>query len=383
MNRLLRIVGVLGLALGGLVATSAPAEAVSGPWLQVAASDHTCAINTGHSLYCWGENGNGQTGNGVAGGTQLPLRRVGAAGAWSSVAAGTSHTCGITTAKNLYCWGNNGNGQIGNGVAGGNQLPLYRVGGVGVWTRVAAGNTHSCGITTAMNLYCWGNNTFGQVGYGAPAGNQLPLFRVGGTGIWNNIVAGSFHTCGITTAKNLYCWGSNTYAQIGDGDDNENQRPLARIGGVGVWSSIAAGAQHTCGITTAKNLYCWGYNAYGQTGTGSSGPDQTVLLRVGAAGVWSSVTGGGNHTCGITTAKNLYCWGYNAAGQTGTGATSEKQLSLHRVGAAGVWNGVAGGVNHTAGITTAKNLYTWGYNFSGQIGTGSSGGNQLTLFRVQ
>ena len=171
---------------------------------------------------------------------------------------------------------------------------------------------------------------------------------------------------------------------MGNGATSAHQLSLGRVGAAGVWTRFSARASGVCGITTAKNLYCWGYDEFGQVGDGQSGflHSQPSPVRVGGAGVWAAATFGGYHSCGITTAQNLYCWGSNGTGQVGNGNTNSPQLVMSRVGAAGVWTSTSAGWSHTCGITTASNLYCWGYNGSGQIGTGSTGGNQLSLFRV-
>jgi len=381
--RLFRLMSVLGLAVAGLVVVAMPAQAVPGPWLR--GSDgafHTCGITTAKSLYCWGYNTSGQTGDGTVNTPRLSAHRVGAAGVWTSVDAGSAHTCGITTAKSLYCWGNNGAGQTGDGTINHPRLSLHRVGAAGVWTTVAAGRLHTCGITTAKNLYCWGYNGYGQTGDGTANTPRLTLHRVGAAGVWRSVAAGDTHTCGITSAKNLYCWGNNGFGQTGDGTTTSPRLSLHRVGAAGVWTSVSAGDFHTCGITAAKSLYCWGNNFNGQTGDGTVNTPRLSLHRVGAAGVWTRVDAGAGHTCGITSAKSLYCWGYNGFGQTGDGTTTNPRLSLHRVGAAGVWTRVDAGGGHTCGITTAKNLYCWGHNQFGQTGDDPNDHPHLTLHKV-
>jgi alpha-tubulin suppressor-like RCC1 family protein len=269
-----RLVGVLLLTMGASVGIAGAARAdlpppppPHGPWKSVSTGfQHTCAINVEDSLFCWGRNGSAQTGTGSISERQGALHRVGAVGAWSQVSTGVYHTCGITKAANLYCWGNNDFGQVGDGTAVSPWLSLYRVGAAGVWSRVSAGNFHTCGITKAANLYCWGDNSDGQAGDGTITSPRFSLYRVGAAGVWSQVSGGGNHTCGITKAANLYCWGRNSSGQAGDGTVTSPRLTLYRVGAAGVWSGISAGGAHTCGITTAKNLYCWGDNSYSQIG---------------------------------------------------------------------------------------------------------------------
>ncbi len=331
--RIIRFLSVLLLAMTGVVGLAGPAQAASGPWRQVSGGgNHTCAINATDSLYCWGRNVYGQTGTGTDETPQFSLFRVGAANVWASVEAGEDHTCGITKAKNLYCWGHNMFGQTGDGTPANHpRLSLHRVGAAGVWASVSGGAYHTCGITTAKNLYCWGQDAFGESGDGSAGPARLTLYRVAAAGVWASVTAGEDHTCGITTAKNLYCWGYNGYGQVGDGTTENQRLTPVRVGGAGVWASATAGFVHTCGITTAKNLYCWGGNEDAQVGDGTTVHPHQAMARVGGAGVWAGATGGAYHTCGITTAKNLYCWGYNGFGQVGDGDIETPRKTLFRV----------------------------------------------------
>lgn len=374
--RLSRFLTGLALTLGGVLALGTPAQAAIGPWSTVSAGvQHTCAINAAQNLYCWGDASRGQIGDGTSGDghTRGTPTRVGGVGVWASVSAGGQHTCGITEASNLYCWGRNDFGQVGDGTQD-DRPTMKRVGGVGVWIAVSAGGFHTCGITEAKNLYCWGRNYNGEIGDGTSGNNRLALTRIGGAGVWSQVSLGDQSSCGITTADNLYCWGWNQEGQIGDGT-KEDKHALTRIGGAGVWASIAPSTTyHTCGITLAKNLYCWGNNAAGQIGDGTTGTDRVVPTKVGGSGVWSAADGGIYHSCGITSARNLYCWGNNSRGQIGDGTTRTFQLAMKRVGGSGVWARLATGSEHTCGITVGKNLYCWGHNQYGQIGDGSTEG---------
>ena len=269
--RISRILGANALAIAGVLSVSTSAQAASGPWVQVSAGgSHTCAISVSSSLYCWGRNSFGQIGDGTINTPRLSPYRVGAAGVWNSITAGETHTCGITTAKNLYCWGHNADGQVGDGTINTPRLSLYRVGAAGVWTTITAGGGHTCGITRAKNLYCWGFNTEGQIGDGSTDSPRLSLYRVGAAGVWNSIAAGGGHTCGITTAKNLYCWGYNATGQSGDGSVNSPRLSLYRVGAAGIWSNATVGGSHSCGVTTAEELFCWGANVNGQVGDGTT-----------------------------------------------------------------------------------------------------------------
>ena len=136
-------------------------------------------------------------------------------------------------------------------------------------------------------------------------------------GLWNSINAGYFHTCGVTTEDAGYCWGDNYTGQLGTGSDTDFTIVPVEVSGGHTWTSINGGANHTCGMTTDGSGYCWGANDGGQLGNGlttdiSHGPDE-----ISGGHTWTSINAGSSHTCGVTTEGSGYCWGDNYAGQLG------------------------------------------------------------------
>ncbi|HKY57248.1 MAG TPA: hypothetical protein VJL80_04350 [Aeromicrobium sp.] len=240
----------------------------------------------------------------------------------------------------------------------------------GPWASIAAGQTHTCAINASKTLYCWGANASGQLGDGTDMVRRVPT-KISTAGIWVSVAAGGAHTCAITTGKSLYCWGYRDHGQIGNGTTEPLQQfTPKRVGAAGVWATVSTGFAHTCAITTSKSLYCWGWNDFGQIGVGVAG-DQLRPKRIGTAGVWAKVTTGGAHTCAVSTGKSLYCWGYNLDGGIGDGSNVNRP-SPRLIGAAGAWVGVSGGGRHTCAVSTGKSLYCWGLNDSGQVGDGST-----------
>lgn len=307
----------------------------SGVWAGVSGGvQHTCAISTGKSLYCWGDNGNGQVGD--ASTTQrVSPRKVGSTGVWAAVSVGGFHTCAITTGKSLYCWGYNGFGQVGDGTFGTDRLSPRKVGSTGVWAGVSAGRHHSCAISTGRSLYCWGNNGNGQIGDGTTTSPRPAPKKVGANGVWAQADAGDNHTCAVTSGRSLYCWGYNLYGQVGDGTSGTDRPSPKKIGTSGVWARVSAGGgaqvAHTCAVSTGRSLYCWGYNGTGQVGDGTTTSPRPSPRKVGTSGVWAAAAAGGLHSCAISTGKSLYCWGYNITGQVGDGTTTSPRPSPKKI----------------------------------------------------
>jgi len=249
----------------------------SGGWV------HTCAIRAGGALYCWGTNNFGQIGNGTIGGVVTTPHNVDPGTTWTSISAGLFHTCGIQAGGALYCWGNNYFGQIGIGSAGGAAGSPQQVEPGTVWASVSAGGTHTCATRRDGALNCWGANNYGQIGNGTTGGNIGTPYHVQPGTTWTSVsVAGgngnagdlSFsepqHTCGIRSGGTLYCWGADDYGQIGNGTTGGNVGTPYRVQPGTTWEMISTGGTNSCGIR-AGSLYCWGRNNHGEIGNGTVG----------------------------------------------------------------------------------------------------------------
>ena len=353
-------------------------------WATVAASgssagSHTCGLAQSGAAYCWGANAAGQVGDTT---TTLRSSPTAVAGSltWRSISVGASHTCGITTGLVPNCWGKNETGQLGAGFSAVRPLPADISGGF-TWTMLTVGDRHSCGIVGTGTAYCWGDNASGQLGDGTTTSRKLPT-RVSGGLAWKAISAGYDHSCGLTVAGIAYCWGSNLEGQIGNGtsgDLNGRSSPTL-VSGLLTWSTISAGATHSCGTTTANVAYCWGGNGDGQLGDGSTAsrtaPVAVNPLSGQASSTWTTVRAGGSHTCGLTSGTVAACWGANASGQLGDGTrvsrTAPAPVVVSSVGSQPVWMSVSAGGSHSCGLTTGSTIYCWGANETGQIGDATS-----------
>src|SRR2546423_6901788 len=181
------------------------------------------------------------------------------------VSAGHDHTCGVTTDNRAYCWGDNSEGQLGDGTTTGRLTPKAVAGGLR-FRQISAGFDTSCGLTTEYRAYCWGNDQLGQVGDGSTIRRRLTPVPVA-TGRRFVLVGTNFeHSCGVSyTERRAYCWGSNTEGELGDGTRISRTRPVAVSGSLTL-HEVSLGYEHTCVLTTNKLVYCWGNNGAGELG---------------------------------------------------------------------------------------------------------------------
>ena len=279
-----------------------------------------CALRTSGALYCWGGNGNGQLGDGTVVNKLVPTQ-VGTSTAWTSVSAGQSHTCGIQSDTTLWCWGLNTNGQLGNASTTQATTPAQvTTPAPAGWTQVSAGNSSTCALRADTSLWCWGNNGNGQLGIASTTQQTSPAqVTTPSTLGWSNVSVGASYACALQTSA-LSCWGLNTGYQLGNNTTTQANSPTTVTGS---WSSISAGSTHACAISTTATLWCWGNGANGRVGNGSTSTVKSPV-RIGSATDWHTVSAGSSFTCGTRSGPAVWCWGANAQGALGLSDTVDR-----------------------------------------------------------
>ena len=297
----------------------------------------TCAIADA-KLFCWGDNGSGQFGNGSTASSSTPkaaATSLPADALITQASAGDSHVCAVVarttspSASEIYCWGNNSDGQLGNGSTGGYVTTAQKVTGIpaGAFvSKVAAKINHTCAIING-SASCWGNNMFSLTFFGKLGGGN------GATTMYStpqpvaditnvtDIALGNDHTCAIASSK-AYCWGGDFYQQLGDGWvqwPRDKPYAVSMPATATPVTSIVAGDDNTCAIAASK-VYCWGRNNSGQIGNGSTGANIDTPLLIPNTGGATQITAGLIHTCATINAL-VSCWGDNSLGQVGDNTT--------------------------------------------------------------
>jgi alpha-tubulin suppressor-like RCC1 family protein len=339
---------------------------------------HTCALDNVGRAYCWGDNNDrGQLGDGTFTSRLTPTAVVGGH-TFRTISAGAYHTCGLTAAGDAYCWGKNDYGQLGNGNFTNNNQPV-RVHGQ-TFTQINAGGYSTCGLATDGRAYCWGRNNRGQLGNNEPVSfvTSTPVAVAGGRS-YNVLSVGFEHVCGVASGGAAYCWGKNSNGQLGDGSTTTRLAPVLVQGGLTFTTVSVTGAgtgqpghgqNHSCGLAVDGKAYCWGDNWHNNLGINQSRGNRSRPVAVKGVPHFTDIGTGGDHSCGVTSAGEAWCWGDNLQGQLGNGERTDYHQAI-RVGGGHAFSRIAVGWDHTCGWTNGGQLFCWGLNNHGQIGDGS------------
>jgi alpha-tubulin suppressor-like RCC1 family protein len=370
-------IAVLALASAALLVPSGAAGRVgelpsTGTAIAIAAgSSHSCLVTSARGVKCWGQNTFGQLGNGTTTDSLTPVDVSGLTSGVVSISVGGYHSCATTATGALKCWGRNDHGQLGDGTTTDRSAPVTVAGlSTGV-VAVSAGYLHTCARTTADGVKCWGENVYGQLGDGSNMERDAPVDVSGLTSGVTAIATGQYHSCAVTSAGGAKCWGNNDSGQLGDGTRSNTRNLPVDVVGLSGAARLAAGFSHTCALTSTGGAKCWGDNSAGQVGDGTT---EARLTPVGVSGLASGVAAialGGSHSCAVTNAGAAKCWGRNVNGELGDGSTTDRHTDVDVSGLAAGVTAVAGGEHHTCAVLASGVAQCWGLNDRGQLGDGT------------
>jgi alpha-tubulin suppressor-like RCC1 family protein len=297
--------------------------------------------------------------------------------AFAAVWAGNLHSCGRTAVNGLKCWGDNQFAALGDGSTSNRPYPYPVTGLTNGVAGATAGLAHSCALTTVGGLLCWGANGSGQLGDGSTTTRLVPVDVSGILTGALAISAGDSHTCAVTAGGAVKCWGSNSNGQLGDNSTTQRSAPADVSGLSSGVIAVAAGTAHTCAVTSAGAVKCWGSNSNGQLGDNSTAQRLAPVQALGLTSGVASIFAGGNHTCAVTTAGAAKCWGSNANGEVGDNSTTQRLVPTDVSTLSSGVAAITTGARHTCARTTGGAAKCWGSNDSGQIGDGT-GANRRT-----
>ncbi len=318
----------------------------------------SCGLKTNGERWCWGENRNGQLGNGTTDEVMAPERSDDQL--WSDVTISAEHACGIKTDGTLWCWGENIRGELGTGSSSPSRSasPL-QVGSDNDWEKVIGRRGYALGTTCAQKtsgeIFCWGGILR----------EETPT-SIGG--LWSDFSLGSGHECGVKSDGSLWCRGGNLWGERGD-DEHIANTTFRPVGNDSDWKSVSAGAEHTCALKQNGDTYCFGHNYFGELGIGTFGV-RTSPERVASTNRYSMVSMGQAHTCAATTGGSLECTGSNIAGHAGFDRTTVHEQVFTPISNGGGITDISGAIQHTCGVKSDGTLWCMGFNGGGQLGLG-------------
>lgn len=334
-------------------------------------------------LWAWGTNASARTGLGTTVGATLSPTAVGSSADWRSVSAAIDYSLAVRTDGTLWAWGNNRLGITGLGTDVGTTTVPTQVGTASNWIAAVAGDNHSLGLRADGTLWAWGYNGNGRTGLGVADGNTLVPTQVGTATNWAAIDSGPFHSLGLRADGTMWSWGSHAQGATGQGTDIGEALVPTQIGTRTDWKAISSGGGlSNLAIRTDGTLWSWGFNLDGRTGLGTTTGATLVPTQVGDGTDWARVDAGGIHSFGIRTDGTLWAWGSNVFGRTGLGLSSGSTVVPTQVGTDTNWSAVAAGGYHSLGVRTDGTLWSWGSNFDGRTGLGTSSGSTLAPTRV-
>ena len=363
-----------------------------------AGTRHTCAAYASGSVSCWGDNENGQLGDGEFGSnlySTVPVAVLGISDA-VAVAVGWEHSCALHGTGEVSCWGDNSHGEVGSGQTDDTvPLPAKAV-GIDDAVSVTAGHWHTCALRLTGGIYCWGADHDGQLGDGQ-IGEQIDSFTREDVDSFvpvevleisdaTDVSANGEHTCAVHATGEVSCWGDNWRGELGNGlvgNEFDSDIPV-KVSGISDAVTISSGDFHTCVVRQGGSISCWGGNNWnGELGNGQSGGATTVALPVEVVSISDAVAvaAGASNTCAVRQSGNISCWGGNLHGQLGVPPTSSL-FSPVPVAIQGIDDAIAltAGSGHICALRSSG-AYCWGGNFHGQLGHGLDSG--ISFEKVQ
>jgi alpha-tubulin suppressor-like RCC1 family protein len=291
---------------------------------------------SGGAAWCWGWNLYGELGNGMvnSGATATPVPVTGLTAGVISISAGLYHSCAVTSAGTVMCWGYNSSGQLGTSSTTSYSSTPLPVAGLSGVIAVSASWSYTCALTSAGTVWCWGSNNNALFGTGTTRSSSsvpVPVYNSTGSAPLTGIIAiatGPYSACGITNTGAALCWGDDTYGELGDHELGNGYPGVVSGLSSGV-TSISVGDQYACASTSAGTPLCWG------TSYALGNSNGAEMVPVAITGIPSGVTGiaaGYGSACATTSAGNLWCWGGNTYGELGDGSKTASPTPVEVMG---------------------------------------------------
>jgi hypothetical protein len=309
---------------------------------------------------------------GVAPGGQSPSRSTTLTNTTTSIALGAYHGCALRNDGTVWCFGYNYYGELGPNIAVGNftatpvQVPLP-----GSVNSICAGVYHSCAIINQSSVFCWGQNTQGQLGNNSTTNSATPVQAPTGFVSLRSVSCGGYSTIAVGANGNFYGWGNNNYGQLGDGTFTNRTTPYQNTSEKTVIAA-ATSESATCDLHADGTVWCWGGNFYGQLGDGTTN-GRVTAAKVPLPAAARSIGVGYAHACALLTTGQVQCWGDGMDGEMGdlAGTNRPSPIAVSAFGTESTAVSLAVGSYHNCVVTPLANVWCWGGNYNGGVGDGT------------
>lgn len=281
------------------------------------------------------------------------------------ISTGFGHACHITSSGTAKCSGSNKSGQLGNASIIDSTSFVDVAGGL-TFTHISSGKDFSCAVAASKKVYCWGNGGSGRLGYGSNSNANTPT-QINDTTDYTQVETGEAHACGLTVDGTIKCWGDGSLGSLGRGSTTNSASPVS-ISGADTYVQVTTGGGTSCGLLEDGTVKCWGSNQYGETGQpGGASPNNKVLSPTALSGseTYQHISGGLNHTCGVTTTNTIRCWGFGMLGDGNPSQTTELGVDIDSTDN---FEKVFASDSSTCALTTAGEARCWGTGSYGIIG---------------
>ena len=286
------------------VAKSSPVQTIASGtiWRQVSCGQFcTAAIKTDGTLWTWGYNGFGQLGDNTVASKSSPVQTIAGGWIWKQVSCGLNITAAIKSDGTLWLWGYNQNGQTGDNTIVGKSSPVQTIAAGTPWKQVSCGHQHVGAIKTDGTLWMWGYNYNGQIGDNTVAHKSSPVQTIAGGTNWKQVTGGASHTAAIKQDGTLWAWGRNDFGgPLGDNTLTSKSSPVQTVSGGNNWKQLSCGYFHTASIKTDGTLWVWGYGVDGELGDNTSTSKSSPVQTIAAGTNWKQVSAGFYGTAAIT-----------------------------------------------------------------------------------
>jgi len=379
LTRRLSPVFALCLLLGTLMTFTTTSASAASPGIATAISAggyHGCAITPKERLKCWGYNYYGQLGIGASSDDEYKPVLVPNLENVKKVSAGDYNTCAVLAGGKLKCWGYNFYGAVGDGSTTDRRTPKQVEGLTSGVKSVSVGGYHTCALLSNGKVKCWGYNPYGEIGNGT-SGNEFHTPKtVSNIENASHVSAGYYFTC-ATVKEKAKCWGYNSDGELGDGTEDSRDKPTQVTKLDSNVKRVIAGYYQACAIIGDGRLKCWGYNGYGEIGTGDTGgeylkPQQVAGMESGVSNVDPDYL----FTCAVKDGK-AKCWGNNDEYQLGTGDTDDRDVATQVTGLTKNVVDVDTGYYNACALLESGAEKCWGSNDYGQVGINDTVNDQI------